>query len=71
MKLNDLIKQLNALKKVHGGDLNCDLMNGVTSNLTAINSLNLVYPLDRNACYDRTKPPCGVWISDHKNLKRV
>ena len=67
MKLNDLIKQLNAIKKAHGGDLDCNVMNCVSGNFSGINSLSLVYPRDRNGCYDRTKQPCGIWVSDHNN----
>lgn len=67
MKLNDFIKQLNALKKVHGGNLDCCIMNGMTSNFSSINSFNLIYPTGQNGCYDKTKQPYGIWISDHKN----
>ena len=67
MKINDLIKQLNAIKKVHGGDLSCDIMNGVTGNFSSINSLSLIYPTDpKIGGYDRTQKPWGIWVSDHK-----
>ena len=67
MKLKDLIKQLNDIKKVHGGDISCDLINCVTGRLSSIKSLNLIHPTDVSGAYDRTKPPVGIWVSDHKN----
>jgi len=67
MKLKDLIKQLNDIKKVHGGDISCDLINCVTGRLSSIESLNLIHPTDVSGAYDRTKPPVGIWVSDHKN----
>ena len=67
MKLKDLIKQINAIKKVHGDDLDCAIMNGVSGNFSTINSLNLFYPTDRDGCYDRSRLPIGIWVSDHKN----
>ena len=67
MKLKDLIKQLNAIKKVHGGDISCDLMNGVTGQFSNIKSLSLIYPTGANGCYDRSKSPVGIWVGDHKN----
>ena len=66
MKIKDLIKQLNAIKKVHGGDLSCDLINGVTGNFSSIKSLSLIYPLGKDGCYDRTQKPWGVWVNDFK-----
>ena len=67
MKLKDLIKQLNDIKKVHGGDISCDLINCVTGRLSSIESLNLIHPTDVSGAYDRTKLPVGIWVSDHKN----
>ena len=67
MKLKDLIKQLNDIKKVHGGDISCDLINCVTGRLSNIESLNLIHPTDVSGAYDRTKPPVAIWVSDHKN----
>ena len=67
MKITDLIKQLNAIKKVHGGDISCDLINGVTGRFSSIESLNLIYPTGVNGGYDRSKQPIGIWFSDHKN----
>lgn len=67
MKLNDLIKQLNAIKKVHGGDLSCDLINAVSGNFSSIKSLSLIYPLGKNGCYDRTQKPCGIWVDSSNN----
>jgi hypothetical protein len=67
MKLKDLIKQLNDIKKVHGGDISCDLINCVTGNFSGIDSLNLVYPTGANGAYDRSKPPVGIWVGDHKS----
>ena len=67
MKLKDLIKQLNDIKKVHGGDISCDIINGVTGRFSSINSLSLIYPTDENGAYDRSKQPIGIWVSDHKN----
>jgi hypothetical protein len=66
MKLKDLIKQLNAIKKVHGGDISCDVINGVTGRFSGINALDLVYPIGANGAYDRSKPPIGIWVGDHK-----
>ena len=70
MKLNDLIKQLNAIKKVHGGDLSCDLMNCVTSDFSSIQSLRLIYPRGADGCYDRTKAPWGIWVADFKDQSK-
>ena len=67
MKLKDLIKQLNDIKKVHGGDISCDLINCVTGRFSSIKSLSLIHPTGANGAYDRTKPPVGIWVSDHKN----
>ena len=67
MKLKDLIKQLNDIKKVHGGDISCDLINCVTGRLSNIESLNLIHPTDVSGAYDRSKSPVGIWVSDHKN----
>jgi hypothetical protein len=66
MKLKDLIKQLNTIKKVHGGDISCDVINVVTGRFSGINALDLVYPIGANGAYDCSKPPIGIWVGDHK-----
>ena len=65
MKISDLIKQLNAIKKVHG-DLSCGLLNGVSGNFSSIQSLTLVHPLRKDGCYDHTQKPWGVRVDDFK-----
>jgi hypothetical protein len=70
MKLNDLIKELNAIKKVHGGDLECELMSCVTGSWSSIQSLKLIYPTDRHGVYDRTKAPWGIWVADFKDQSK-
>ena len=66
MKIKDLIKQLNAIKKAHG-DLNCELLDGVTDSFSSIKSLSLIYPYGKDGCYDRTQKPWGVWIDNSKH----
>lgn len=66
MKLNDLIKHLNSIKKEHGGDLNCDFIGGKSKNFTPFKSLVAVYPTLKNGTMDKTKPPIALWVGDKK-----
>ena len=59
MKITDLIKQLNALKKLHG-NVDVVLINGETGYTEDIKSLNTAHPLNNYSCYDRTKPATAV-----------
>ena len=68
MKLDDIIKQLNALKKEHGGNLNCNFIGCKSKNFNPINSFIMVYPTLKNGAIDKTKPPVGFWIGDKKKF---
>lgn len=65
MKINDLIKQLNALKKIHG---NVDVASicGMTGNSVTIQSVSTAHPLTPNSGYDRTKPAYAVLLNTWK-----
>jgi hypothetical protein len=59
MKINDLIKMLNDLKKQHG-NLPVNLINGDTGYPNGIQNAIPLYPLDGMMCSDRTKPSYGI-----------
>lgn len=65
MKINELVKQLNALKKQHG-NLDVNLINGETGYRDLIQSAVLLYPLNGMMCFDRTKPANGIALVTHK-----
>ena len=59
MKINDLLKQLNALKKQHG-NIDVTILNGMTGYPQAVLSISTIHPYDKNMCYDRSKPVHAV-----------
>ncbi len=65
MKIAELVKQLNALKKLHG-NVDVGLVNGETGYIDSVKSVGTQYPLDHRMCYDRTKPVNGVVLKTYK-----
>ena len=65
MKVNDLIKQLNALKKLHG-NVTVTTINGETGRTQAVLSLSTEHQLDLMGCYDRTKPDYSIILNNYK-----
>lgn len=65
MKINDLVKQLNVLKKQHG-NLDVNLINSETGYPDLIQNAVLLYPLNGMLCFDRTKPANGVALVTRK-----
>jgi hypothetical protein len=65
MKVNDLIKQLKALKKLHG-NIDVTTINGETGRTQSVLSLSAEYPPGANGCYDRTKPACSIILNNYK-----
>jgi hypothetical protein len=63
MKINELIKQLQAIKKTHG-NVDCKVQGGYTSKFMPVKELSLIYPVGPEGAYDRTQPATGVWISE-------
>ena len=65
MKVTDLIKQLNALKKLHG-NIDVTTINGETGRTQSVLGLSTEHPLDRIGCYDRTKPAYSIILNNWK-----
>jgi hypothetical protein len=63
MKINELIKQLQAIKKTHG-NIDCKVQGGFISRFCPVKNLTLIYPIGPIEGYDRTQPATGVWISE-------
>jgi hypothetical protein len=63
MKINELIKQLQAIKKTHG-NIDCQVIGGFQSRLIPVKKTSLIYPIGPDGGYDRTQPATGVWISE-------
>ena len=61
MKITELVKQLNALKKQHG-NLDVTLINGDTGYPDTIKNAIPLYPLNGILCADRTKPPVSIAV---------
>lgn len=67
MKINDLVKQLNALKKQHG-NLDVGLINGETGYTDSIKDMYAAHPPGANGCADRTKPAVSIVLLTHNRL---
>ena len=65
MKITDVIKQLNALKKMHG-NLPVTLINGNTGYTQDVQSVATMHPYDQMGCLDRTKPAVAVVLHTWK-----
>ena len=61
MKIIELVKQLNALKKQHG-NLDVTLINGDTGHPNTILDAITLHPLNGIGCSDRTKPAYAVAV---------
>ena len=66
MKITELVKQLNALKKQHG-NLDVTLINGDTGYPNTILDAIPLYPLNGILCADRTKPAYAVAVVTWKH----
>lgn len=65
MKITQLVKQLNALKKQHG-NLDVGLINGETGYTDIVQDMYPAHPLGANGCADRSKPVVSVVLLTHK-----
>lgn len=65
MKIADVIKQLQTLKKIHG---NIPVyMNGGSSFIQHIGGIVPHYPFDSKICNDETVPPTSILITPFKS----
>lgn len=62
MKIADVIKQLSALKKIHG-NLPVTLINPSTGYTQPVRSLHTEHPLNGILCYDRSKPAVSIIVT--------
>lgn len=65
MKITQLVKQLNALKKQHG-NLDVGLINGETGYTDIVQDMYPAHPTGANGCTDRTKPAVSVVLLTYK-----
>ena len=65
MKISELIYELNRVLANHG-DIDVSVCDSETGNPQTIEGITLVYPLDRQGIYDRTKLPYSVMVIEWK-----
>ena len=65
MKIDDMIKRLNALKKIHG-NVKVTIIGCVTSQPEIIQSVIPVYPLGSDGLYDTSQSAWAVQFNTYK-----
>jgi len=61
MKINEVIKQLNAIKKKHGNISVCTI-GAVSGRFIPLTNISPIHPIGPKGGYDFTKPAEGVWF---------
>lgn len=65
MKINELVKQLNALKKQHG-NIDVSVVDSETGYSQLVLSISTAHPLNSMGCYDRSKPAYTLLLNTYR-----